>query len=194
MIIDNVKCLNYLRDEFIAYCPQYDCDKYSLSFFTSAKLKQFLLLENKNIPLEAINSYIEDLYNSQIQKLVSIEISKEIVPICKEFKEDIDSNICIWFLCFPLSFEYIRRYGNNNITLVHGQFEEGNYHAWLEINDTFIFDPVLQRFYILEPYYRLKKIARVMKYSYIEALNKLNTETHAGIWEDFNILATNLQS
>lgn len=73
--------------------------------------------------------------------------------------------------CYRKAFEYVSDKGHlGGIVLVHGLYQpnpsndsEGG-HAWVEINDSIVFDGVLQRFYDKGAYYEYYKAVKQQVY------------------------------
>jgi hypothetical protein len=91
--------------------------------------------------------------------------------------------------CYEMAWKYfITHYVQEPaLRLVHGTLHMAGRpfpHAWVELPGSIVFDPVDQRFYTLEDYYREEQAEAEAIYTPAEAGQVATRTKHAGPWHD----------
>ncbi len=100
-----------------------------------------------------------------------------------ENREDRDGN------CYELSARFTM--ANTEWKVVHatlypnaGPFKDKPFpHAFCELNDTLVYDPVFDRFYLSGRYYKFTRVTNPRKYSVTEATKEMLRTKMYGPWE-----------
>jgi len=84
--------------------------------------------------------------------------------------------------CYERAFIYVLDRTETEARLVHGRWQGGHGHAWVEIPGGIVFDGVLNRFYQAEAYDHIMLLEPEAKYTPMEAARAVIQHGHSGPW------------
>jgi hypothetical protein len=89
-------------------------------------------------------------------------------------------------LCYQLAWQHINEQGEG--TLIHAEIWSANLsrmigHALVETETGYIYEPVSDRYFVKEPFYRTHKIKEVARYSLEQAGIMVLKHNNYGPWE-----------
>ena len=96
--------------------------------------------------------------------------------------------------CYILALEFlIKNELLNSYILIHGSVEARNpeakekkriFHAWIETDAGYVYEPVTDSFIKLEDFERISNPIRIKSYSTMEAFLLANKNNHYGPWTE----------